>query len=228
MELDPKLTILYRAIAVNLCGTDGQRWTFRRENQDEHAYGSHLAAPDGEDISVSEHRSRLEIRGWYPKTDRTPEYFTINVSTAKPAGTIAKDIKRRLLPPYRAELARVREYNKNQADATAQRVAFTGELAAMLGMDADGTLYEADRHRTADCAQLHMHAGNYGLGSVTVDVTRRPDTVELSFSRLPAALAVKVLDVFAAEVFKARDEAGRQRAQEFAARVDAARAGQAL
>ncbi len=164
-----------------------ERWTGHR--------GAHLDGPGGARLTIGAHgyrnADRLEIAGSYPQVpgQRLPygtKHHTITVSRDRGPAAIARDVRRRLLPPYAETLA---EVCKSQAqDTTAQEARDT--LADRLG----GTVPSHARGDSSTEIYLSLPAGLHGRARVNY----RGDSASLELGDVPADLAIRVLDLLRA------------------------------
>jgi hypothetical protein len=216
-----RLPKLAQDIAANLGGgTPEWGWRVERIDPDYGRGQAVLAGPGGAVLYVypfakglNADWDRIVISGGYPHQEMQEaggiraERYSITVSAAKPAGIIAKDIKRRLFPEYLAELERVREAIRRHGEVRVQREAFMAEVAAMFGKDPERSIGKGK-----DTAQLSIY--EMARGSAEVVVNGAPDTVNIKLSSIPREVAYEVLDVLAKVVFNERDAKARAEIRE--------------
>lgn len=128
-------------LAEALATITGQRWRYQPITSDTHFWL--ICDDDRACLNVREDRGRLEISGsfWEHNTNlisyvysvaHTP-YHTIGASASRSPLAVARDIARRLLPAFRADLAEARTRYAERL-AQAQRSAqLAADLAALVG-----------------------------------------------------------------------------------------------
>jgi len=136
---------LAERIAASLTRQDGRAW--KREINDDHLI-PRLACTDGAElVIIPAHKNRIEISPRYGEAYKYTErkhQGSITVSAERPAEQIAKEIKRRLLAGYRADLKTALERQAQDLADEQQRAALLADLAAAYGTPSswqDSTFY---------------------------------------------------------------------------------------
>lgn len=171
----------------------------------------HVAGPDGEALRIARNHwsggNRLAING-VPPADLTRHARsaegagTIGVSGDRPAAAVAADIRRRLLPGYRAMVSagrcrQVAEWADERVrdDLTARVLAALGPCAVSAGVGADG--------------RAHARVGAYGAPvHVRMSVPVGDGTAEVSVS-VSQAHALALAQALGAAVAEVRREGAR-------------------
>jgi hypothetical protein len=98
-----------------------------------------LHGPDGAVLTLTRQRNnplRLSVHGRYPPGTTQVAYHlpshTITISISRGAQAIARDIARRLLPGYLADLARAQQALHTRADASRARERVAAQLLAVV------------------------------------------------------------------------------------------------
>lgn len=156
------MTIAYDLDA--LAAALGEGWTVAAGY---HSSDAFLDGPDGLRLHVTGPTHRAVTRGrlYFSGSFAGVHQFAprgggaeISVSAEKPPTVAAKDIKRRLLPRYRAELTEAM-IAKARSDAEEdRRDKLAAEIAAALGPDAVNSGTGHHRHRD----HAHVNLGRYG------------------------------------------------------------------
>ncbi len=137
-------------------------------------------------ITISGERGpRQSLADFWPRVDAyRREDPRINVSANKPAGQIAKDISRRLLPGYRAALAKAHESKAQDVREKAEQDKIMAAVAQALS-----PLNGRRRKQTPDLVSF----GSWGDGRPHGDVTIRQGCGEvLCEVRVPRSQIVKL------------------------------------
>lgn len=125
-------------------------------------------------------KGQLVIHGAYPSNYATRERPEINVSFARPAAAIAKDIARRFLPAYRAALTAERTAKKMWDDHTAEQEANAAEVGQLLGPHGRYT-------KGQDRPTVHVYGGDslYGcFDGATIELKSVPRALLLDIVKL--------------------------------------------
>lgn len=139
--------------------------------------------------------ARLVVTGIYPVTHlERLHHAEITVRTDRGTAVIAREVSRRLLPGYLAELGRVRETIARDERDAAARQAIGGQVTALFPADSFTRVTGYHGHGT----EAVFHAGNGSSG--TVRMSGNPSAVGLDLHGVPAAVALRMLAVLAAEV----------------------------
>jgi hypothetical protein len=152
-----------------------------------------------------QYRGRLLASGNYPNTNGRPGRESISVGLTRPAAAIAKELNRRLLPEYLANLAKVQHYNDTERSQHEERGVVMAKVARVFGQTYRQEPYELGRSNTyRDNFTLHG-----ALASGSVEATGRPDTLELALRSVPTETALRILAILAilAEPAKAGEQA---------------------
>ena len=125
------------------------------------------------EITHSTHTHRFELRGCLGNADNHRRHdaapLRISVANHRPAVEIAREIARRLLTDYRAELHEARRRKATYDAARAYEEATAAELAAVVG----GDIYSYQEHKSA------FHNGSTGphlKAYVSATVTASPSS----------------------------------------------------
>jgi hypothetical protein len=138
---------------------------------------------------------RIQISGWFPRSSMYfPKGLTrhIGVAAARGPKAIAAEIDRRLLPAYRAAIARVREHDaREQAEQEArdQLSAFITGLFPPKATSMPGHM----QHRSGSEVIVYMPGHQGG----TVKVSAGAHEVTFDRFRVPAAVALRMLETVA-------------------------------
>jgi hypothetical protein len=202
MPVDPGLRKLAADVAAALegswvPGSHGDGW-------DSYAEIREGASPDAPTIRITRPSwgspGRLRIGGVYPVGRERPYHLDtsdITVADTKPAERVAGDISRRLLPGYRADLARLIAYDEEQQRFHAARQAAAERLAAVLPPNAR---VSADRRsaygEVSWWSDNKSPAGRIHRLQVKIDYQGR-EVTELELSAVPLELAEQILKLVA-------------------------------
>ncbi len=121
-------------IASGIAAALGPEWS-RREEDTESDWRAYLDGPDDMHLFLSNTwagQGKLHISGVFPQ-NTYHENVKINVNLMRSPEAIAKDITRRLLPGYRAELAKGLKQEQEQKEHDAGKQRTIRELSALLG-----------------------------------------------------------------------------------------------
>lgn len=178
--MHPNLAVFLPAVVRHLRGP------WRVDELQGPAWGR-LADDEGRGIVVRLERGRLSFVGILPRgaggtlhwpRDVTPPRIT--VSAERPAVQVARELERRLLPPYEDARQQVLEHlraHDQRCDAT---TATTAELQRLLGADAhDITTSQAGIYRRLHWYRPHTSA-TFDVGPTSVDVDLRRLSPELA------------------------------------------------
>ena len=194
MSTDMDLTTLAKDVATELGKLRKEGWT---SGDGWHTSQKRLTGPDGAELFVNvnemQHRGRLLASGNYPKTNGRPGRESISVGLTRPAAAIAKEINRRLLPEYLANLAEVHHYNDTERTQHEERGGVMAKVAGLFGQTYEQQPYELGRSNTyRDSFRLY---GAQASGSV--EATGRPDTLEMELRSVPIETALRILAILA-------------------------------
>lgn len=184
---------------AELAGHVGEGWTGRRVGTHSWNIGWELTGPDGESLRVGVDEGRITVRAdrpvglevWLATKDM---HRRITLSPAKSLPQLARDIRRRVLEPYRAGLdeawKRQAEFEREVADRDALVVQLADVLAPL------GALTQW-QHGNSNPS---ISAGEYDdVGSVTIkDLTPSARYAEAVALRVPRG---RLVDVVGAVVF---------------------------
>lgn len=149
----------------------GGEWT-KEPPSDDHV-GAYLVGPDNARLFVrraERDRTRVAVLGRYPQTDFRAPSIGIKVARDRGPTVIAAEIRRRLLPDYLVNLARVVERNRERDQAAASRTHNAGELAKTL----PGATVQDDGHHGT--TRVHWYKPYKTQGDPPSEVT-----VEMAF-----------------------------------------------
>ena len=141
----------------------------------------HLDGPDGAGLSLAPATykpDKVQISGVYPPHDLDrSKHPGITVSVRRGGELIAREISRRLLPPYLAELAEVLASNATAKANRGARLQLAYDLAACLG----GHVLPEARHATttritlSQPATLADRTDGFDVTTVDVDIAYAAD-----------------------------------------------------
>ena len=181
------LAALSIVVVRELCTIrEGESWlSLEGSNSGQRA----LRTPGGDKLTMTEEHGRITIAAWFPAT-AMPETkrHSISVDETRGAEVIAREISRRLLPAYRAELRRVLDYNARMVRQHEERGALLTQLAEALG----GTYRHPEYSLRADSATLRL-ATMPGTVGGEISVTRKADSVDMTLRNVPALVALRML-----------------------------------
>jgi hypothetical protein len=183
-----------QALAAQIAAALPGDWRHGRPEDDWAAEAwAELRGPDGQALTLAAdwRRRRLTVRDQYPVSavdgtrfdpwnwNRT-EAPSIGVALERPAGAIAADIRRRLLPAYREALAAAVERCRQHDDAVRAKRGLSARLHELLG------------ERPPSSAASDRIWGNVGECHVSGQVWS-DGTVKLELSHVTEAQAVALL-----------------------------------
>lgn len=180
------------ALAVVIDLGEGWRHVYDADfNRD----GFSLHGPDRAEIFVSQDRygngGKLHISARYPKNSlHDVKDVSINVSTSRGPANVAREIKRRVLPTYLPELARVLAHLARRHELEADRYGFACELNNIVGgwVERDDRLnrthVSVSRSAPDDALRLNIELSGDGMSRGTFTATH------LSADQLRALCAV--------------------------------------
>jgi hypothetical protein len=94
---------------------------------------------------------RIYAEGMYPKTRKTTHVHSITVAEKRASRELAKEIERRLLPAYGADLAEVMEYERVEREAYASRVTVVNAVEGFFGPSTDFGEYDPGAGGSDSC-----------------------------------------------------------------------------
>jgi hypothetical protein len=139
---------------------------------------------------------RVSVTGSFPRTGRRAVAPEITASHERGAAAVAKDISRRLLPGYLAELAEVLKYNEVEQANYDARAALLNQMAGIFGgqYGEHRAPYEPGSSTNwRDIMHLRHVPGYHGLGYGSVEASGHPDTVNVELTGLPSEVALALL-----------------------------------
>ena len=151
---------------------------------------------EGDGIYLSEpynQRGRIQVSGWYPRNTTYPRGAVhITVRADRGPRAIAAEVDRRLLPAYRATVAKIREYDARQL---AQQQARDHLAACITGLFPAGMTSMPSHLQSDYRCQVLLHLAGHSGGLVKFS----GDGSEVEFERfsVPAAAALRMLDTVA-------------------------------
>jgi hypothetical protein len=174
---------------------------------DHDVFGAAINGSDGSGYYLCEpygSHGKIECSGRYPVSSyyfRPGDRPTIGVTITRGPAVVAAEIKRRLAPTYAATLAKVLDYNATQTASTRRRVRLARRITRLFPKRTDRW------GKTVDMASLPSHWQSEGrtqvlvqgpeLGGGQVNISANATEVEFERFRVPAAVAVKMLAVYA-------------------------------
>ncbi len=173
------------ALATEVASTLG--YTVDNDSTFDGYRGIYLDGPDGERLFFApdwRNEKRLEVSGVYPREANNVirvAHLNIGVGRDRGAAVIAREVTRRLLPTYTAELTRVREAVAAHGAAAAKR----REAAVRIqeAFPAGQASWRED--------EVSVRTTNTG-GWGNIRVNHAADTVSLDLHNVPTDLAVKI------------------------------------
>ena len=147
--------------------------------------GVYLDGPNGAQLYLrvdDKNTDRVVVRGVYPRNGMYGlEHYRITVARDRGPAVIAREILRRLLPGYLAQMAAIVVDNNERSQARAARLTLAKELASLL----NGTI----ERESDDSTQTNLRFYNDPRGYGDIRINYRADSVEMKLSSLPADLA---------------------------------------
>jgi hypothetical protein len=202
----PRLWELAGAVAVHLTELTGEPWISQDSDHrtEGHLYGGgalHLTVEDAAD------RSKICVSGHYPPSLKSRTFHRINVAEERGAQAIAREIVRRLLPDYRAELAATEKFECEHAAQFAARAAALFEAEALFGGRTDFGSYDpaaSGEARYKTSVRLELRGSRVARGQsypstefARIETTGYGDLMSLNVSDIPAAVMMGMLQVLA-------------------------------
>jgi len=190
MMRDTALPDLARAVARHLDG-------FAASPVGDYGDRLELAHPDGRRLWLHWERhlwDRVEIGGIYPDSDFTllgADYVRITVATRRGSAVIAREITRRLLPPYTEILAKVQAHIATQAADHTGRAQVATRLAAIIP---GAAICDDGRHVTT----VHWSTHDGPIGSGDIELCKAGTTATLEARGLPVASLERLAELLAA------------------------------
>lgn len=201
---------LAREVTGPLSKADGASWYWPVTRPEESSgYGIDLCGPDGQVITLEEavQPGRVVVTARLPRTRRTCKQVSVTAAIARGPEQVALDIFRRVLPPYRAELTAVREFERKAKAARDARVQTLHQAEALFGVRTEFGAYEPGRHDESGhelSVRLRLRGkytepGQRGPSTEFGRVTVRngADLASLELRDVPAAVVLRMLDVLA-------------------------------
>ena len=178
------------ALAVDVARWLGPGWA--RELDDDYA-GTHVVSgPVRLYICSARTAGQVAISGSLPDTTLRVDRPHINVSLARGAKAIAKEVRRRLLPRHLAALERVLAYDAEQAHDHGARQVTLAKIAAMFP---GSHVREITSAYKASDADVVIEAKGGGRGTVHASGDAAELTIELR--GVPADVALRMLELLA-------------------------------
>jgi hypothetical protein len=168
--------------------------------RDDLEHGCYLAHLDGRRLHLRRdwrNAERLTVAGSYPHEPNVSHYAKacqIGVGAARGPKVIAAEVVRRLLPAYEPELAKARAEIADAQQAQAAQARAAAELARLL----PGARVDAG-HGRGSYPAVRWYDRDDQVGSGTVRIDYRAETVSLEVRSLPVAAARRVLAALNAE-----------------------------
>jgi len=173
-------------LAVGIAAELGPGWIARREE-----YGIYLVSGDAR-LAADEQFNRpghLTVAGCYPKTsaERIPQ-SVITVRADRGVPVITREIRRRLLPGYSAQVQRILDYNAAEAYEDGLRQVMAEKVAALFpGSHIRQTGYRGQYTEVCTGAPAGACVTSHGDASV----------LSLDLHAVPAATALRMLEILA-------------------------------
>lgn len=149
---------------------------------------TYLDGPDGARLSISldwRNADRVKVYGVYPRHEKYGvEHHEIGVGRDRGPAVIAREITRRLLPTYLAELTDVRNDNAERVQMRAARATLAQKLAEIIG----GTIDSDDDRSTSTRVRWYDNERGYGH----VQISYRADSIselEVRSASVPSVIA---------------------------------------
>lgn len=152
--------------------------------------GLHLQEPHGRPGYV-------KVVGRYPPTSyyfRRGERDSIGVRADRGPQVIAREIRRRLLPTYVATLAKVREHEAEEAADAAARSRFAGYVT---GLFPPGAVCMPGHCQSKTRTEVLIRGRGDDVSGGWVKSSGDGQTVDLDLDRIPAAVALRMLEALA-------------------------------
>jgi len=152
---------------------------------------------EGNGLYLSEpydQRGRVRLSGWFPVTScRESGRHHITVRADRGPKAIAAEADRRLLPGYRAAMAKVREYDAREKAMQQARDTLT---AYVRGLFPGGATYMPAHCQSDARAEVIVRLGK-DLQGGCVRISHDGSEVEFERFRVPAAVALRMLETSA-------------------------------
>jgi hypothetical protein len=158
-------------------------------------HGAYLNGPGGAKLHLEQPWNRkgyVSVSGCYPITSMRPDHVTIAVRTDRGAGILAREIRRRLLPGYLAELAKVTAHNAAEQHDTGLRLALAGKIRALF---ADGESHMPGHCQSEGRTEIVISLGDLRGGWLKMH--GNASEIEFERFRAPADIAVAMLAALA-------------------------------
>jgi hypothetical protein len=193
-------------VARHLGDMRGEKWT---PGEGWHDWQRRLHGPYGEVLFISlreQTPDRVHITGELPKCDTPPEErHSISVAVSRTPQAIAREVDRRLLPSYLADLNWVREHNAKGERSHVARSETLARVAGLFGADYEPAAFDPGRSSTRQ--ELTVRGEGW---TVTATMQGAGLTMDVQLSRIPAADAYELLAELACRV-RAAGRAGLPR-----------------
>ena len=137
-QLEKDLPKLAREVAAALGDLPGREW---QHDIGWPGFGERISGPSDRFITLTvpyNTRGQVEISGSYPAGSSAMydlKHFEITVRADRGAEVIAKEITRRLMPDYLAELARLKVWLANQADRAERQRQLADRISVATDLD---------------------------------------------------------------------------------------------
>jgi hypothetical protein len=186
-------------LAADIVQGLGLGWSVENDaDRDDWCHGFWLAGPGGLRLYVEkgdryDMPKRVQIIGLYPQDDpHRAHRYSIGCGIAQGGQKIARDVERRLLPDYRAELARAYERIARQESDVCRRFALRDELLEVLAAHAPRLIGHRQDERRSEVA-----AGHVGKGSLDVQLNNDGSEVKIEARWISADVARAMVAAFA-------------------------------
>lgn len=181
-------------IARELGGLRGETWT---TTEGYFASQRYLNGPGQALLLFSSDQVRAEISTSYPESNTRGENLGLSASLARGPLAIARDINRKIMPGYLAELGRVLAWNRDEQAKHEGRTVVLNQAAELFGatFERPGAWEPGQSGAHKDSLSLRERLPGAAFG--TVEAYGEPDKLNLDLHHIPADVALRMLAVLA-------------------------------